>query len=78
MVKSETTIRRELKAVREELKDGGITDLELDELKAVKATLQWVLGQPNLEWSDACIPPRKKESRRLVAWVEDRSGGAVE
>lgn len=76
MVKSETTIKRELKAVQDALKDNNLTSLARDELTAAKATLQWVLGQPNLEWTG--IPARKKESRNILAWVEDRSGGAVD
>lgn len=78
MVKSETTIRRELKAVRDRLNDKyGLSFERRDELRAVRATLQWALGKHNVRYS-FILSGRQNESRRPVAWVTDRSGSAVE
>lgn len=76
MVKSETTFRRELKAVQAALKDDDLLIGEREELIAVKATLQWALGKHNIECHG--IPPKPPESRRPALWVTDRSGGTVD
>ena len=77
MVKSETTVRRELKEIWRLLEGGELTS-DTVELMAVKATLQWILGNPNVHHHGIPKPKRPKECRRPSVWVTDRWGGTVD
>lgn len=81
-MKSETTIGCELKAVQVKLRGLGCDMLGYDnnqiaELYAVQATLQWILGKPNLKWTDGSRDGQQKSVRPLT-WITDRSGHAVD